>query len=133
MAHQEQKQKLPQPEAPAFPVPSDRPVAEAREVWFLPASIRAGVLAPVHQDSATADDAWFAWSQDGQSILVRSKLNGQEVEYPRNQVVVYYDAVPGFEKQLGAYQKAFEEYQMKLVAWRESDGLSYERKKAAEA
>lgn len=127
----QEKQRLPEPVAPALPTPSDRPVAAAREVWFLPHSIRG--LAVTHQDSLGAADAWFAWSEDGQSLLVRSKLNGQEVEYPRNQVVVYYDPDPKWERQRTEYQKAFAAYEQKMFAWKESDGFSYERKQAAEA
>jgi hypothetical protein len=130
MAQQEkaQPQRLPEPEAPKPLIVSDRPLAEAREVWFLPHSVRG--LTVGKQDTLTSDEAWFSWSTDGQSLLARSKLNGSEVEYPRNATVVYYEAQKDWTKQRDALLKAYSDYESKLLAWRESDGFSYVRKVA---
>lgn len=108
------------PQRPTPPKPTDHDLSSLQSVRFRDEyKVRLGSSS---RDALSQDEARFAWSADGQSLLVRLIATGQEVEVPRSACLLYFGEADGksseqrYAFEMAEYEKNLQQYQALLGA-----------------
>ena len=113
-----------QPQRPTDPEPKrpkplhvpERDVSEAESVFFLDFMCR--ITSPP-RESYGKEDAWFSWTPDHGSLVIRSKLTGEEASVPRGFCVVYYAPTLNWKADREFHAQAMDAYEREYREWLE--------------